>query len=241
LQGKKDYVDKLCTYGINSGRFLLKDRAGKIYLNAEGKPQDLGQFIRVFGGPEPMYLSDNMGLHPAGNGAAYLGLQTTIAAQSSPMNIALPNSKGLRYSLSKTQLDKLTGEGIITYMMKYDRSGSVKTEAYVTDSMTAAAKTSDYVRTTTCEVVKVICDDVREIGDPYVGEPPTTEKKNAFASALSKRFSQRKLEGVAIDVSFEIVESATDLQLGDSKVLLSIVPPLEKRRITTIVGLKPTK
>lgn len=238
LKGIKEYVDNLSKFNKDGKRFLLK-MDGKVYYNSENKPYDLGQYIRVVGGSEPLYLNDDLGKHAANPAVAYIGLQSALNAQSSPLNKALTNSKGLRFKIQEPYLEQLTQANIITFTTKYNTSGSVKTEAYVFDSMTCALPGSDYVRTTTCEVVKLIGDDTREITDPYRGEPPTIESRNAMAAALSKRFSQRKQEGVVSNTTFDIIETA-EMQLnGECLIRLEIIAPGERRSITTTIGLKP--
>ena len=212
---------------------------GKVYYNSENKPYDLGQYIRVVGGSEPLYLNDDLGKHAANPAVAYIGLQSSLNAQSAPLNKPLPNSKGLRFKIQEPYLEQLTQANIITFTTKYSTTGSIKTEAYVFDSMTCALPGSDYVRTTTCEVVKLIGDDTREITDPYRGEPPTIESRNAMAAALSKRFSQRKQEGVVSNTTFDIIETA-EMQLnGECLIRLEVIAPGERRSITTTIGLKP--
>lgn len=238
LRGIKEYVDKLSKFNKDGKRFLLK-MDGKVYYNSENKPYDLGQYIRVVGGAEPLYLNDDLGKHAANPAIAYIGLQSSLNAQSAPLNKPLPNSKGLRFKIQEPYLEQLTQANIITFTTKYSATGSVKTEAYVFDSMTCALPGSDYVRTTTCEVVKLIGDDTREITDPYRGEPPTIESRNAMAAALSKRFSQRKQEGVVSNTTFDIIETA-EMQLnGECLIRLEVIAPGERRSITTTIGLKP--
>ena len=238
LRGIKEYVDGLSAWNAGGKEFLLKDD-GKVVENSDGKPVDLGMYVRVCGGTEPYYLNDDLGKHAANPAIAYTALQTTLAAQRSPLNKQLPNSKGLRIRLTEAQLTSLTRANIITFTQKQTAKGEVRPEGYVFDSMTQASPDSDYVRTTACEVVRLISDDVREIADPYIGEPPLVESKNSFAAALSKRFSQRKQEGAIYDLSFEIVETPQMALMGDCNVNVTIITAGERRRINTSVGLKP--
>lgn len=238
LKGIKDYIDRLSRWNYDGREFLLKDN-GKIVEDSNGKPIDLGMYVRVVGGTEPYYLNDDLGKHPANPAIVYIGLQSMLNSQSSPLNKALQNSKGLRYRLTEGQLSSLTRANIITFMLKSNNKGKFRDEAYVFDSMTQALPDSDYVRTTACEVVRLISDDIREIADPYIGEPPTVESKNSFAAALSKRFAQRKQEGAVYDLGFEIIETPQMSLIGDCNVNTTIVTTGERRRINTTVGLKP--
>lgn len=238
LRGIKEYTDKLSRWNASGKEFLLKED-GKVIENSDGRPSDLGMYVRVCGGTEPYYLNDDLGKHAANPAVVYTALQSNLNAQRSPLNKALQNSKGLRLRLTEAQLSMLTKANIITFNQKQNSRGDLRDEAFVFDSMTQALPDSDYVRTTSCEVVRLISDDVREIADPYIGEPPLVESKNSFAAALSKRFSQRKTEGAIFDLSFEIIETPQMALMGDCNVEVTIVTAGERRRINTSVGLKP--
>lgn len=238
LRGKMEYVEKNKNFNADGTRFLLKED-GKVIKNSDGKPVDLGMYIRTVVGPGVYYLNDDLGKHATNPAIAYAGLACSLRPQSSPMNKPLTYSKGLEFTFNESQVKDLTRANLITFVTKNTPNGDLREEAYVFDSMTNALPDSDYVRTTNCEVVKLAADDVKEIADPYIGEPPTIESRNSFAAALSKRFSQRKQEGAFTDIGFEIIETAQDMLMGDSNVILSVIPPGERRTITTSVGLKP--
>lgn len=239
LQGISEYAGKLAAYNANKTRFLMK-KDGAIYTDGTGQPIDLGKFVRIVAGPDMLFMSDSLGVHQAFNAVALCAAQSASASQSSLANKRIPGSNGLRYRFSKPQLDKITAAGIITFMQKFDNRGNALNGAYCVDSMTAARPGSDYVRTTTCEVVRDCVDDIREVSDPFLGEPITVEQKNALASAISKRLGIRKEQGVILDYSFQIVSTPQDQVLGKARIELTIVPPQELRELTTVVGLSPT-
>lgn len=239
LQGISDYASKLALFNANKTRFLMKN-GGVVYTDGNRQPIDLGKFIRIVAGPDMLFMSDSLGVHHAFNAVAVCAAQTVSKSQSSLANKKIPGSNGLRYRFSKPQLDKITGAGIITFMQKFDNRGNTLSGAYCVDSMTAARPGSDYVRTTTCEVVRDCVDDIREVADPFLGEPITVEQKNALASSIAKRLGIRKDQGVIFDYSFQIISTPQDQVLGKAKIELTIVPPQELRELTTVVGLSPT-
>ena len=239
LQGISEYASKLAAYNASKTRFLMKN-GGAIYTDGNGQPIDLGKFVRIVAGPDMLFMSDTLGVHYAFNAVATCAAQSVSKSQSSLANKKIPGSNGLRYRFSKPQLDKITGAGIITFMQKFDNRGNALVGAYCVDSMTAARPGSDYVRTTTCEVVRDCVDDIREVADPFLGEPITVEQKNALASAIAKRLGIRKDQGVILDYSFQIISTPQDQVLGKARIELTIVPPQELRELTTVVGLSPT-
>ena len=238
LKGIKDYADKVKTFNANKNLFLMKNN-GKVYLDSEGKPVDLGKFIRVVVGAEPMFMSDSLGLHASYPEVAVAAFQTTLLSYSSPMNKKIPNSKGLSFRFSNPQIDAITGANIITFKQKYDGRGNVIEGAYIVDSMTCALPGSDYVRTTTCEVVRDHVDAIREVADIYLGEANTVEQKNSLNSALGKRMGILSTKGYNRGYSLQVISTPMDDVLGKAKIELTIVPPEEFREITTVVGLTP--
>lgn len=239
LAGLKAYAEKLAAFNANKNLFLMKN-GGSLYMNNDGSMIDLGMYVRVVAGPDPMYLSDTLGRHAADPATVAAGDASSRNSNSSPANKRLEGSKGLRYNFSNSQLDAITGAGIITFKQKYDPRGNLLEGAYFVDSMTCALPGSDYIRTTTCEVVRDCVDDVREVCDPFIGQPNTPDMQNAMGAAISKRLAQRKEHKYLQDFSFSIIATDTDRILGQAKIELSLVPPQELRKLTTVVGLRPT-
>ena len=96
---------------------------------------------------------------------------------------------------------------------------------------------SDYARITTFKVLQYVIDDIREVADPYIGEPNTVEQRNALSAAISKRLTIHKEKGIIQASSFQIIATAQNVLIGEAQLELTIVPPQELRRITTVVGL----
>ena len=61
-----------------------------------------------------------------------------------------------------------------------------------------------------------------------------------MSAAISKRLSLLKEKGVILDSSFQLLVTAQDQILGSARLELTIVPPQELRKITTVVGLSAT-
>lgn len=239
MAGIKEYVDRLSNFNKDGTRYLLKNN-GKIYLDQEGKPIDLGRYIRICGGAEPMIFNEDLGVYPCNPALAYIGLQSSLPPHITPMNKEVSSARGLRFVIQENQVKSLARANIIAFSLKTTAQRNSVPKVYCFDSMTCAAPNSDYVRTANCEIVKLIGDDIKEIGDPYIGDVPTTENKNSLSAALSKRFSSRVESKEIQQYYFELIEDSTMKILGQSRIKVMVVPYGERRGITAELGLSPS-
>lgn len=230
----KDVADQVTKIQNTTNLFPMRDTVGNILKDSDGNNIDLGRFISVVAGPDFIFNSPRLGVYAEVSPAAYAGFVSNLAAQSAPTNKVVP-AYGLRYQFSNAQLDTLTGLRFVTFRTK-NNGASVA----VTDGMTAAANGSDYVRLNTIRVVKECVDQIREAADPFIGEPNETSQQNALASAIGKRMDALKAAGVIQAYEFSLVATAADKLLGQAKIELTIVPPQELRKLTTVVSLKPS-
>lgn len=236
LAGIQEYAKKLASH---HNLYVMKDSNRKEIKDGDGNPIDLGKFISVVGGPEPILSDSTLGMYNGNPAVSYVALNSILLPQSAPTNKRLPGVRGLRFRFSNAQLDSIVGNRIVTFKTKSQRNGRDE-GAYVVDAMTAAIIGSDYTRVTTSKVVRAVCDQLREVCDPFIGESNTTEQKNAMAASISKRLMILKERGVILDYAFQIITTPMDQVLGQAKIELTIVPPQELRKITTVIGLKPT-
>ena len=228
LLGKKQFVNKLV--GISNVYEMLDPQGNKIMQN--GATIDLGKFMSTVVGPETVMNLPSVRNFEVNPAVIYMALETVLEPQSSTTNKELKNVS-LRYELSNAQLDKLTGARLVTFKTKTD--GSVR----VIDGVTAAKPGSDYSRINTADVIKTAIEEIRDVAQPYLGEPNSVEQRNALSAAISKRLTALKEGKVIQDYSFGITASLQDQLIGQAKIDLTIVPPQELRRITTTVALKP--
>jgi hypothetical protein len=175
----------------------------------------------------------SLGIYNADAAVSYVGYSTTLNPQQATSNKVIPNGRGLRYRFSNAQLDAIVARRLTVLKLKQDGSVSV------VDDVTCAAPGSDYARRTTGKVVREVVDQIREVCDPFIGEPNTIEQRNAMSAQISKRLGKLKEAGVIQDYDFQVVATMQDQLLGQAKIELTLVPPQELRKITTVVSLKP--
>lgn len=233
LAGVQEYAKHVASF---KNLFYMKDQDGNPILDSEGKPMDLGMYLSVVAGPEIEERDNSVGVYYTNAAVDYVAMNTVLFPQSAPTNKVIAGANKLRFSFSNAQLDGITGNRIVTFKNKIDRNG--KSSIVVVDGVTAAHPYSDYTRITTPKSLRTIVDHVREVCEPFIGEPNTIEQRNAMSSAISKRLSILKEKGVLLDSAFQILVTPQDQVLGSARLELTIVPPQELRKITTVVGLK---
>lgn len=237
LVGIQNYVEKLLQY---DNTHYMKDSEGNIIYDENKNPLDIGWYTSAIVGPEPICTSPTLGNYYGSPAIAYAALNANLKAQSAPTNKALPGCTGMRYKLSNKQLNDLTNNRFVTFKMKNEGVASANKIPYVVDGCTCGASTSDYARLTTVKVVTQCIDEVREVADPFIGEPNTVEQRNALAALISKRLTYLKEQGVIQYYEFEISATVEQVLIGECSIALTLVAPQELRKITTVVALRAT-
>lgn len=237
LVGIQNYVEKLLAY---DNVHYMRDNNGDIIYDENNNPMDIGWYTSVVVGPEPICTSPTLGNYYGSPAIAYAALNANLKAQSAPTNKALPGCTGMRYKFSNKQLNDLTGNRFVTFKLKSEGVTSASKIPYVVDGCTSGTASSDYARLTTVKVVTRCVDEIREVADPFIGEPNTVEQRNALAALISKRLSYLKEQGVIQYFEFEISATVQQVLIGECSIALTLVAPQELRKITTVVALRAT-
>lgn len=237
LIGIQNYVEKLLAY---DNTHYMKDSDGNIIYDENNNPMDIGWYTSAVAGPEPICVSPTLGNYYGSPAIAYAALNASLKAQSAPTNKALPGCTGMRYKFSNKQLNELTGNRFVTFKLKNEGVTTASKIPYVVDGCTCGTSTSDYARLTTVKVVTRCVDEVREVADPFIGEPNTVEQRNALAALISKRLTYLKEQGVIQYFEFEISATVEQVLIGECSIALTLVAPQELRKITTVVALRAT-
>lgn len=235
LVGIQSYVEKLLKY---DNTHYMKDAEGNVIYDENNSPMDIGWYTSAVVGPEPICTSPTLGTYYGSPAIAYAALNANLKAQSAPTNKALPGCTGMRYKFSNKQLNDLVSNRLVVFKSKNDGVANATTIPHVVDGCTCGATGSDYTRLTTVKVVTRCVDEVREVSDPFIGEPNTVEQRNALAALISKRLTYLKEQGVIQYFEFEISATVEQVLLGECAVALTLVAPQELRKITTVVSLR---
>lgn len=236
LAGIQKYAKYLAAY---SNTYFMKDATGADIVDSNGDKFDLGKYISVVAGPTVRFNHAVPALRDGNGAVMYLAYASTLQPQSATTNKKVAGTTGLKFNFSNAQLNDIVGNRMVTFQLKYSRTGQPLEGAFCVDGPTAARPGSEYARLTTVRVVRDVADAMREVSDPYIGEANTIEQRNALSSAISKRLDLLVERGVILsDYSFNLVSTAQDQVLGQAKLELGIFAPQELRKITTVIGLK---
>lgn len=235
LVGVQKYVDKLTAM---PNIHYMRDMEGKDIVDSEDKKMDIGWYTSIVVGPEPVMISDTLGTYYGSPAIAYAALCASLKPQSSPTNKALPNVKGMKYKFSNKQMDAIVGNRMVCFKLKNEGTATASSVPYVVDGMTAGAADCDYARMTTVKIVTDVVDQIREVADPFIGEPNTIEQRNALSALISKRLGKLLTDGEILYYEFEINATIEQVLLGECTISLTLVCPMELRKITTVVALR---
>jgi len=190
---------------------------------------DIGKYINVVA-TYPILANQSRATSYMATGAAtYGGFYSGLPPSSAPTNKIL-KSISLPFRIGTAKLDLLAGLRYVTFHKKI--KGIV-----VSDAPTAARPDSDYRRLSTVRIVKAVIDDIREVGEPFLGEGITGIKLAALETACDNKCKQRVTNQ---DLQrYEVRVTATPAQrvLGQAFVQLKLVPAFELREIVVTVGL----
>ena len=235
LLGVQKHTNNLMNY---SNTYPMRDENGNLMLDSDGNPMDLGRYIHVVIGPEPLVMNSELGVTIGNPAVQYIAELTLLPSQSSPLNKNLHSIKGLRFNYQTPQIDKLLDGRYIMFNTKLNKAG--KQNYKMVDGVTCAFPGSEYARTTTLRCLQEIVDEFRDASEAFFGEPPSIENRNALASAISKRKDALINQGTAEDISFQLIVTPQDYLLGQATLEVDVIPPKEFRKINMVVGLKNT-
>lgn len=197
-------------------------------------------FVQVVAGPDLGYqLPGKAEVYYTNGVVTYASLVTTLRPESATTNKPVYGVSGILYNMSLRQLDALSGAQYVSFRLK---NGQV----HVTDGVTTAPDLkvgnvtykSDYIRLSTLRITQAAVALVREVCDPYVGEPNGMPQRNALNAAVRGGLEGMKNAGAIADYRFTITSTPRQGILGQSVVNLEIVPAFEMRKISVTVSLR---
>lgn len=197
--------------------------------------------VSVVAGPELAYsIPGKNGAYYANGIVTYVALVSTLQPQSAPTNKSVTGAQGVNYNLGLRQLNALSGNKYVSFRVK---NGGI----YVTDAITTApdiviggvTNKSDFTRLSTLRITHAAINLVRELADPFVGEPSAVPQRNALTTAINGGLNAMKSQGAVTDFRFTIIQEGGSAVIGQSKITLQLVPAFETRKIAVDVSLRP--
>jgi hypothetical protein len=218
--------------GLYGGGFIATDDGfmdGTQQTDDNDHLIDIGKYISVVATYPTLANQSRATSYMATGAPTYGGFYSGLPPSSAPTNKIL-KSVSLPFRIGTSKLDTMAGLRYITFHEK--TKGLV-----VSDAPTAARPDSDYRRLSTVRIVKAVIDDIREVGEPFLGEGITGVKLAALETACDSKLKQRVSNQ---DLQrYEVKVTATPAQrvLGQAFVELKLVPAFELREITVTVAL----
>lgn len=190
------------------------------------------QFLTVVSGPG-LYFEINNGPYMSDFAGAYAGLVSILPSYSAPTNKVIPGVLSSSHNLSPTLMKDMINKSMVIPRI---RNGRV----VVADAITTAPAASDFIRLTTVRTVNDAVNLIREIAEPYIGEPNTMSRRNGLETAIDTALNGMIRRGALNDFRFSIKSTLADQISGDMRISLDLVPVFETRRIFITVALKPS-
>lgn len=190
---------------------------------------DIGKYLSVVA-TYPIMNNPSIPTAYSSSGAAtYAGFVSQLPPGSAPTNKALKGVQ-LPYRINTSKLDVLAGQRFVTFHAK--TKGIV-----ISDAPTAARPDSDYRRLSTMLIVKRAINNVRKVGDPFLGESITGARLAALETAIVHELSQMVKNQELSRYEQKVISTPQMRVLGQATVELKLVPAFELRQITVVVGL----
>lgn len=204
----------------------------------EQAPNFYSPHVSVVSGPALGYTIPGKADAQFMNGVVtYAALVSTLRPESAPTNKPVAGVTGVQYNLSLSQLDRLSGARYVSFRLK---RGAV----YVTDGITTAPRLtiggetfdSDYTRLSTLRITLAAIDLIREIADPFIGEPAGIPQRNALTASIKTGLESMRTKGAVTNYAFSVIQDGT--VIGQTTVTLQLVPAFENKKILVDVSLR---
>jgi hypothetical protein len=195
-------------------------------------PQVYSGLLQLVAGPQAVFR-DTAGNYYATSGVgSYAALISTLPAQSGTTFKVLPGAIGLDYNLSPAHQSEMINKNLVVFVNK---NGQIK----VLDGITTAGASSDYARLTTVRIVNDLVEGVREIGEPFIGEPNDLAHRNALDAKI-KALIKAMVKAGALTAANAVIKATNEQVIsGSLAITLDVVPAFELTKITTTIALRP--
>lgn len=188
------------------------------------------KYLQIVGGPEEVFQLNGKIYKSMWQGA-YAGMVAVLPSYQSPLNKPIPGVIKQDYQLSSMQSLNLTNKHIIV---------SRKRGNYVvcSDAITTAEDTSDFVAITTIRVVNDAVNLVKDIAEPFIGQPNTIQMRSGLETSIKSGLEGMIKAGAITDFRFSIISTASEQLEGSMRIVLELIPVFTVRRIRVSVAVR---
>jgi len=219
--------------GLFGGGFIATDSKfmdGTEIVDGNEVPVDLGKYMSVTADYPLLRNSFSASSYPGAFATSYAAFYLNMNPSSATTNKTVSNAS-IVYRLGLRAIDSLAGTG---YVMLRQKTNGLK----IADGPTAALKSSDWTRLSTCRIAKAVIDGVRNAVDPFLGEGMTDATRAQMKTAIEKVLLAAKKAGYLKDYkAFSIIQTPQQEIQGKADINLILVPAFELRQVTLTVSL----
>jgi len=218
--------------GLANGGFIATDTNwldGTHIKDLNDALIDIGKYISVVATYPVMSNPSRVSAYTATGASTYGGFYSGLDVDSAPTNKLLGHIR-LPARINTSKLDMLAGQRYVTFHSK--PKGIV-----ISDGPTAARPNSDYTRLSTVRQVKATVDEIRRVGEPFLGESMSGAQTAALDTAVDQAMSNLVRLGVIQRYEYQLIITPQMKVLGQAIIELKIVPAFELRQITVQVAL----
>jgi len=237
-----DYRPENYKYWATTDGVPAVEGAASVITDARGNPVDAGAYISVtafnarYFNSSGQLLSPTTSYYNGGGAALYAGMITSLVAHSAPTNKPVPNLVQQR-NASLSQVDRIIGARFVTTGLK--PKGVVIMRGITGAYNISQYARSDFVNLTTVRITHEAVRVIRQVADPFLGEPNTATKRSALDQAIDAALGKMQEKGALRRYQYSITATTSQQILGEASVKLTLVPAFELVRINTVVSLAP--
>ena len=204
----------------------------KAYVDGylDGDVMQYSKLLSVIGGA-PLTFSLGGVLYSSMIHGAYAGYMSVLPSFSALTHKVIPGVLFDTYTLSTAQLLGLTNKHIVCPRKNNGR-------ILFGDAITTAADGSDFVRLTTVRIVDQVVTIVKNVSEPYIGEPNTLARRGALDTQLREQLTGLVRLGALNAFRFHIKSTLKNQIDGDMYIYMELVPVFETRRIMVSISLR---
>ena len=227
IQGIADAVNAAAERDYD---LFAKNAVGRDLFDRTNTPYPIGKNVSIVFAQYPVTMDDD-GYTGYSNGAAgYAGMVATLpldrSSTNQPINVTTPS-----FTLTESQLKKLTGKGIVTFRQSFTKG------IVVTDGITMAPAESVFRRLSASRVVGAVEDLIRKAAEPFIGLQNHTANRNALNTAIEAALAS--IKGKLINnYKFTMSSDANLEKLSIIKIDYQIVPVYEIREVRNTIKVK---
>lgn len=164
------------------------------------------------------------------NGAAhYAGFISSIASNRPTTNKVVSNLEAVRYSPNREQREGLVDKGVVGIGLD-----ATRTPLWI-DGVTFGKSTSDFTRLSTLRIAYEVMRMVRQVASRFIGEPSTTENRNAFETGITSGLRGFQTTGSLFGSDFSVTYYPRE---GTANVDLVLQPAFELRNINVTITVQ---